>query len=134
MTARKQHSDGDGAPKPVVAPIVVPAPAIVTLPKKLPAPAKVGDIAAAPTSTAEDNRRTAAQRDTSMIWERTHQILAVLVTAVVLGVASFCVATGRNAESAFTLLTGLVTLVVATYFQRTNHTRVGGVGKDDTGR
>ena len=98
------------------------------------APAQVGDKNIAPTTTAEDDRMTVGQRDTSMIWERTHQILAILVTVVVLAVASYRVVVGDNVEAAFTLLSGLVTLVLATYFQRTNHQKIAGVKKGDIGR
>jgi hypothetical protein len=84
-----------------------------------------------PTTTAHDDLRTAAQRRINIIWEVTQAIIAVLVTAGTLIIAAALVLRGRaDASTAFLLLSNAFFMIVTSYFQRTNHTRVGGI-KDD---
>lgn len=90
----------------------------------------------APTTTAQDDLRTAGQRHINLKWESTQQIIAIAVTVAVLSVCSFIMIRGDMAlqQAAFIFLTNLAFLVIGTYFQRTNHTKTGGVGSNETGR
>jgi HD-like signal output (HDOD) protein len=85
----------------------------------------------APTTTAEQNLSTAGQRHINVMWERTQQIIAVSVTTIVLGAAVYVVVMGapEDRRVAFALLSNIGMLVIATYFQRTNHTKTGGTGE-----
>ena len=113
---------------------VVEAPATVIAPKTESAPAQVGDVNIAPTTTAQDDLRTAGQRKINITWEYTQATIAIVVTVAVLGVAGWKVLKDPKDTEAFLLLSNVFFMVITTYFTRTNHTRVGGVQKDDTGR
>lgn len=76
----------------------------------------------------------AGQRRINLIWEVTQGVIAILVTATTLSVCVALALTDRAGEGAFLLLSNVFFLVVGTYFQRTNHTRVGGVGEKYKGR
>ncbi len=78
--------------------------------------------------------RTAGQRQINTIWERTQQIIAVCVSVSVLAVCAYMVYKGEPTEAmpAFMLLSNVFFLVVGTYFQRTNHTATGGVGRRES--
>jgi hypothetical protein len=84
----------------------------------------------APTTTAEENLVTAGQRHINVMWERTQQILAIALSVGCLGILGYIIIWGERELKlvAFTFLTNITLLVVNTYFQRTNHTRTGGVG------
>lgn len=84
----------------------------------------------APTTTAEQNLVTAGQRHINVMWERTQQILAITLSAGCLALLGYIIVYGERELKlvAFTFLTNITLLVVNTYFQRTNHTRTGGVG------
>lgn len=99
------------------------------------AAAQVGDKNIAPTTTAAADLITAGQRRVNILWEKTQAIIAVTVCATTLVVASkMCFDKGDVSNTAFQLLSNVFFLVVGTYFQRTNHQRIGGVGAGDTGR
>jgi hypothetical protein len=70
------------------------------------------------------------------MWERTQQLIAVLVSATTLAVCSYMMVQGEASAQvqAFMLLSNVFFLVVGTYFQRTNHTKVGGVPENYEGR
>jgi len=76
------------------------------------------------TTTVEEDRKTAGQRHVNMIWEGTQAVVAIAITAAQI----YCAAVGR--ESA--ILGNAFTLIVALYFVRTNHTKIGGVGGTDS--
>jgi len=78
-----------------------------------------------PTTTEEQDRKTAGQRHINVMWERTQQVIAILVTFVTLMACSYLVwrADQATAVPAFLLLSNVFFLVVGTYFQRTNHTK-----------
>jgi hypothetical protein len=78
--------------------------------------------------------RVAGQRHINARWEGTQAVCAVAVTLVTLGVCAFQVIAGKGGEGAFMLLGNAFFLVIGTYFQRTNHQKVGGVGVRDEGR
>lgn len=96
-----------------------------------------GNIVASPTSTEEEDRGTAGQREVNMLWENTQAKLAIAIVRVVLAVAGLLSLTAMLpwaserqialAITAFMLLSSLSTLVIGFYYGRTNHQKVGGV-------
>jgi hypothetical protein len=96
--------------------------------------AKVGDQNAAPTTTAADDLRTAGQRKINAIWEYTQAAMAVIVVGSVVGVSAFRAVKVPSDSLAFEFMSNVAFMVITFYFSRTNHTRVGGVHKGQTGR
>lgn len=86
-----------------------------------------------PSTTSEQDLRTAGQRYINRVWEYTQAIVALAVTLTTLLVAGLMAVRGEGNNGAFLLLSNTFFLVIGTYFQRTNHTKIGGVGgTDDT--
>lgn len=90
----------------------------------------------APTTTVQQDLVVAGQRHINVMWERTQQTIALEVSTIVLLVCAYLVAFGDPTTRllAFTLLSNGFFLVVGTYFQRTNHTKTGGIGPNETTR
>jgi len=89
------------------------------------------------TTTFQDDLVTAGQRHINVMWERTQQIIAVFVSVAVTLVCSTLVLRGGDDTlrmAAFMFLTNVSLLILGTYFQRTNHTKTGGVSSKDGGR
>lgn len=88
-----------------------------------------GDVVATPTTTQEQDRGTAGQRDVNMIWESTQRQVALSVIVVSLSVAAWLAVAGAsdNAVAASVFLYGVANLVIGFYFGRTNHQRIGGI-------
>ena len=100
--------------------------------RRAPLPPNATEIAA--TVMAENREATRiGQRATSIIWERTQQVIAVAVCAVALAVAGI-LALRSDDPAAFVFLSSVANLVIGFYFGRTNHQRVGGVEGDVYGR
>lgn len=77
-------------------------------------------------TTAEQDLGTSGQRRINLMWETTQAIMAVAVTLAVLGVSAYLAIVKESTEAYF-LMSGAFFLVVGTYFQRTNHTKTGGI-------
>lgn len=77
-----------------------------------------------PTTTAEDDRRTAGQRRVNLTWETTQAVMAISLTFAEIYCAVFAI----DAKALDVAFGAIVTM----YFIRTNHTRIGGVGSRDT--
>jgi cobalamin synthase len=77
-----------------------------------------------PETTGEQDRKTAGQRKINLVWEVTQALMALMVTSA----AIYCAISGK--ESA--LLGNAFTLIIALYFVRTNHTKIGGIGGTDS--
>lgn len=75
-------------------------------------------------SSNEQERKTAGQRKVNLVWEVTQALVALLVT----GATIYCAILGKES----TLLGNAFTLIIALYFVRTNHTKVGGIGGTDS--
>ena len=129
----------DPAPVPVTiqGPVPIPVsvgPAVSTRPDIL---TSQGDTVAAPTTTSEQDRHSAGQRDINRIWENTQMKIALSVIWASLSVSSALAVGGSlfgNPEvqlAAVVFLFGVANLVTGFYFGRTNHQKVGGV---DLGR
>jgi hypothetical protein len=79
--------------------------------------------------------RTAGQRRVNLTWEITQAIVAVVLTTGVLIVAGILIIRGdARASDALLLLSNAFFMIISQYFTRTNHTKVGGVQKEDEGR
>jgi len=79
--------------------------------------------------------RTAGQRRVNLTWEITQAIVAIVLTTGVLIVAAILIIRGdARASDALLLLSNAFFMIISQYFTRTNHTRTGGVHKDDEGR
>lgn len=110
----------------------------------VPKPAEVGDINIAPTTTAAHDLTTAGQRRVNLIWETMQASIAAAVVGTTLFVASRLAllvvapeATDQQssiANTAFMLISNLVSLIIGFYFGRTNHQKEAGVQKGDIGR
>lgn len=95
---------------------------------------KASSASLPPVTTAEQDRTTEGQRAINVMWESTQRTIAITVTVTVLGVCLWIVIKGPEPLQipSFTVLSSVFFLVVGTYFQRTNHTKVGGVGFNPT--
>lgn len=86
-----------------------------------------------PTTTVEQDLRTAGQRKINLIWEDTQRVIALFVVGVACTVSAYVVvlAVSKGQETnalvlaAFTLLSNIGFLVAGFYFGRTNHARIG---------
>jgi len=80
-----------------------------------------------------DALKTAGQRRINLIWEITQAIVAVSVaigTMIICG--SLILDKNKESDTAFLLLSNAFFMIITAYFQRTNHTRTGGItGKDE---
>lgn len=90
--------------------------------KNLPPPV-VQPAPLAPATTAEEDRKTLGQRRVNLIWEITQAMVAIMVTGATIYSAL------KGVESL--LLGNAFTLIIALYFVRQNHTKVGGIGGTD---
>ena len=81
----------------------------------------------------EEGLRTSGQRRVNIIWEVTQAVIAVFVTVGTVFVSGILIVRDGNsgAATAFLLLSNAFFMIVTSYFQRTNHTRSGGVGGPD---
>lgn len=92
-----------------------------------------------PTTTHQEDLRTAGQRRINIIWEITQAIIALLVTgtgmftAAILAMRSGMTDDGKAMSiTAFLLISNTVFLVIGFYFGRTNHQRMGGIDSGET--
>ena len=77
---------------------------------------------------SEDAIHSQGQRRVNLIWEFTQASIAIAVTLTTVLVSGYISIVTPQNQGAFLLLSNVFFLVVGTYFQRTNHTKVGGVG------
>lgn len=108
-----------------VAPAATATPPQVTTTTTTTAPvpvtvAKADNLTLTPTTTAADDKVTEGQRRVNLLWESSQSIISLAIT---LGVI-YCQINSINSET----LNNAFFFVVATYLQRTNHVRIGGVG------
>ena len=110
----------------VVEPPTAAAPA-VTMPER---DARAADTA----EQSETSLRTEGQRRINFVWELTQSLVALAVTGCTLYVAARLAMREEGETAAFLLLSNVFFLVLGTYFSRTNHSKIGGVGRDQEGR
>ncbi len=78
------------------------------------------------TKTSEQEKQAVGQRRINLIWESTQSAIAITVTLSVV----YCGLTGKQSE----ILGNAFTLIIAIYFVRMNHTKIGGISADYGGR
>lgn len=82
-------------------------------------------------TTAEQDLRTASQREINLIWENTQMKVALsvvwsaLAAALTLAVFGKVLGTSEIQLAAVVFLFGVANLVTGFYFGRTNHARIG---------
>ncbi len=82
-----------------------------------------------PTTTSEQNLRTAGQRKINLIWEYSQAAIALsVVAATIIYAFSLLFLVNPPANS---ILTSAFFLVIGFYFGRTNHARIGDSEKLD---
>ena len=81
-----------------------------------------------PTTTAQQDITTAGQRKINLIWEYTQALIAVVVVACTMVTGTWMMIAGSKTEVP-TIMAVAFGMVVGSYFQRTNHMNVGGVGR-----
>lgn len=116
---------------------VIVAPAKVIAPPPIEAERTTAPLS--PSTTAEDDRKTAGQREINLIWENTQMKLALsviwtaLAVAAVLAIFGVWLGTPDIQLAAVVFVFGVANLVTGFYFGRTNHQRSGGIGGDSAG-
>ena len=87
-----------------------------------------GKVVAAPTTTEEDDRVSAGQRQINLVWESTQRQLALLVIGSAVAVAAYLAIMGDTdaKTGAAVFIYGAANLIAGFYFGRTNHTKTGG--------
>jgi len=87
-------------------------------------------------TTPEEDRTTAAQRKVNIMWEATQATIAIGVSLGTVATSAVLILRDGAAGSttAFLLLSNAFFMIVTSYFQRTNHTRVGGIGQKQEGQ
>jgi hypothetical protein len=94
---------------------------------------KASDMTNIPsTTTSEQDLRTASQRKVNLIWELTQASIAigvVISNIVYVFTIIFVGELSAQAASASALLANAFFLVIGFYFGRTNHARIGDIGK-----
>lgn len=84
-----------------------------------------------PTTTQEEDRKTAGQRDINRLWESTQaRIAQAVVGANILYVFIVPFLPQTKPDGAL-LLSNAFFLVIGFYFGRTNHTKSGGIGGEN---
>lgn len=73
-----------------------------------------------PTTTAEEDLKTAGQRKVNMVWETTQAFIAIAVVIAALAF-NFVPASKTSSE----MLSDAFFVVIGFYFGRTNHARIG---------
>lgn len=118
----------DKTPQPVIiasdiqdpVPVVIEA-SVPSAPTPMPATVtKLEGVTLPPTTTEEQDKVTSRQSRISVLWESSQSLISLAITGAVI----YCQIQGIQSET----LNNAFFFVVATYLQRTNHVRIGGVG------
>lgn len=118
----------DKTPQPVIiaSDIQAPVPVVIeasvpSAPVPMPATVtKLEGVTLPPTTTEEQDKVTSRQSRISVLWESSQSMISLAITGAVI----YCQIQGIQSET----LNNAFFFVVATYLQRTNHVRIGGVG------
>jgi len=79
-----------------------------------------------PTTTLQQDLVVAGQRRINLIWEFTQAAVTILITVAAIA----CAVKKIDAD----VLNFAFVAVISTYYARTNHTKIGGVGYEQGGR
>lgn len=85
-----------------------------------------------PRTTIQQDLIVAGQRRINLIWEYTQAVIAVILVGATAAAALKLVFKPAGNQEVPTILAGLCGMVVGSYFQRTNHMNIGGVGAKPT--
>jgi len=85
-----------------------------------------------PRTTIQQDLTVAGQRRVNLIWEYTQAVIAVILVGATAAAALKLVFQPAGSQEVPTILAGLCGMVVGSYFQRTNHMNIGGVGAKPT--
>lgn len=83
-----------------------------------------------PTTTHEQNLKSASQRAINKIWELTQAVIAI---SVVIGVLYAAIFRDGMDKGQFIFLTNVLFVVIGFYFGRTNHQKTGGIDGENAG-
>lgn len=95
---------------------------------------EVDTQSARPTTTVEEDRKTAGQREINQRWEFTQQWIAIICVVTTMGACVILIICGLVYSvleviwPALLFMTTNTAQILTSYFQRTNHTKTGGVG------
>lgn len=90
------------------------------------------DEPAKATTTQEEDRKTAGQRDINRLWESTQARIAQAVVGANIIYVFTVPFLPQSQPAGALLLSNAFFLVIGFYFGRTNHTKTGGVGGTDS--
>lgn len=90
-------------------------------------------LTASPTSTEEEDRHSASQRQINRKWENVQGTIAIMVTTTACAISLLLIWRAEYALG-IGLISTMVGTVIIFYFQRTNHEKVGGVQTGQIGR
>lgn len=114
---------------------VTPAPVVIAVEEQKPVPVEIAAVAPLPmpntvtklegvtlppTTTEQEDTVASRQSRISVLWESSQSLISLAITGAVI----YCQIKGIQSET----LNNAFFFVVATYLQRTNHVRIGGVG------
>lgn len=95
------------------------------------------EILSSQSSREETALTKIGQRRINFLWEATQAILAIMVPGACLSACLFVIVSPSAEKelkvAAFVAITASMSSITASYFQRTNHTRVGGVPQERRG-
>jgi len=94
--------------------------------------AQVASIPLPATTTAQQDLTTAGQRKVNLIWEYTQAVIALTLVGAAVACGVHIAFSGKPEQQIPTILSTLAAMVVGSYFQRTNHMNIGGVGSKVT--
>lgn len=132
-------SETPKAPAEKVADAVLSDPVVVAAIEHVaeePTPSRIAAREVAATRLSDETiLRTSGQRKINLVWEVTQAVVTVMVVGATLYIAGKLAlsegADGGDRTAAFLLLSNGFFMIVTAYYQRTNHTRTGGVGGRD---
>lgn len=87
-----------------------------------------------PTTTEQEDIVTLGQRKVNLIWEFTQAFIAVVVILTNMSAGLVFVMQGKDVSNYPSVLSSSLFLVIGFYFSRTNHSAIGGVGKQPAGQ
>lgn len=81
-----------------------------------------------PDTTHQEDITTAGQRRINLLWEWTQSVISITVVFSTMAVGAYQVISGSK-EQIPTIFSGAFFGVIGFYFSRTNHEKIGGIGK-----
>jgi len=87
-----------------------------------------GQSPVAPTTTSEQDLRTAGQRRLNMIWEMTQAGIAISTVLATFSYGFIRLLSPRDLKDESTVFLNAFFLIIGFYFGRTNHARIGDLG------